>query len=383
MKIAHRRLILSGAMLLGAAPVAFTLPAQQPAAVYVEERDPLVRAKLERWQDLKLGLLMHWGTYSQWGIVESWSLCSEDEGWCRRKMDNYDEYKKAYEALQTTFNPVKFDPERWAKAAKDAGMKYVVFTTKHHDGFNMFDTQAVRLQDHVAEDAVLVEPEGRRDARHLRRVPRAGLHDRRVLLQAGLAQPRLLVAVLRDSRSQSQLRHQEVPRSLEALRRFHARADRRTDVELRARGHPLARRRMGAPALRRRDTRGDERARLQVHAPAEPGHRHAAARRGGEGEATGTDRRGSRRARPVPGLPHSRSARARQGTSLSMGSADADGAELVVRAGRPLQVAARADSHAGWTSWQRAATSSSTSAPAPTARGTMPHTTVLRRSAHG
>jgi len=108
---------------------------------YVEETDPLVREKLERWQDLKLGLLMHWGTYAQWGIVESWSLCSEDEDWCRRPPDSdYGEYKKAYEALQTTFDPVRFDPERWARAARDAGMRYVVFTTKHHDGFSMFDT---------------------------------------------------------------------------------------------------------------------------------------------------------------------------------------------------------------------------------------------------
>ena len=59
-------------------------------------------------------------------------------------MDNYVEYKKAYEALQTTFNPVKFDPERWAKAARDAGMKYVVFTTKHHDGFSMFGTKMTK-----------------------------------------------------------------------------------------------------------------------------------------------------------------------------------------------------------------------------------------------
>jgi alpha-L-fucosidase len=119
---------------------AATVRAQRPPA-YVPEKDPLVVHKLEQWQDLKLGLLMHWGTYSQWGIVESWSLCSEDEPWCRRTMDDYSEYKKAYEALQTTFNPVKFDPERWARAAADAGMKYVVFTTKHHDGFNMFDTK--------------------------------------------------------------------------------------------------------------------------------------------------------------------------------------------------------------------------------------------------
>jgi alpha-L-fucosidase len=43
--------------------------------------------------------------------------------------------------LQTTFNPTHFDPAKWAAAAKAAGMKYVVFTTKHHDGFCMFDTK--------------------------------------------------------------------------------------------------------------------------------------------------------------------------------------------------------------------------------------------------
>ncbi len=133
--------LLSGVHSPAPAPFgAHPLAAQQAAPVYVPETDTLVLKKLDRWQDLKLGLLMHWGTYSQWGIVESWSLCSEDEPWCKRSMDDYAEYKKAYEKLQTTFNPTKFDPQRWAKAAADAGMRYVVFTTKHHDGFAMYDT---------------------------------------------------------------------------------------------------------------------------------------------------------------------------------------------------------------------------------------------------
>jgi alpha-L-fucosidase len=110
-------------------------------AQYIPEPDPLVQQKLAEWQGLKFGLLMHWGPYSQWGVVESWSICAEDEGWCRRKSDNYVEYKKEYENLMSTFNPVNFDPSKWAKAAKDAGMRYVVFTTKHHDGFCMFDTK--------------------------------------------------------------------------------------------------------------------------------------------------------------------------------------------------------------------------------------------------
>lgn len=111
---------------------------------YVKPTDSLVLQKLDEWQDIKFGLLMHWGTYSQWGIVESWSICPEDEGWTQRRgphADNYFDYVKAYENLQTTFNPVQFNPDKWAAAAKDAGMKYVVFTTKHHDGFCMFDTK--------------------------------------------------------------------------------------------------------------------------------------------------------------------------------------------------------------------------------------------------
>jgi len=115
--------------------------AQHHGQTYIPETDPLVLKKLDQWQDAKFGLLMHWGTYSQWGIVESWSICAEDEGWCRRSLDDYTEYKKRYEDLKKTFNPVKFDPQKWADAAHDAGMKYVVFTTKHHDGFCMFDTK--------------------------------------------------------------------------------------------------------------------------------------------------------------------------------------------------------------------------------------------------
>jgi alpha-L-fucosidase len=108
-----------------------------------KETDPLVLEKLEWFQDMKFGLLIHWGPYSQWEVVESWSICPEDENWCERRgphAKDYYEYKRAYENLKSTFNPVKFDPDSWAAAAREAGMRYVIFTTKHHDGFCMFDT---------------------------------------------------------------------------------------------------------------------------------------------------------------------------------------------------------------------------------------------------
>ncbi len=121
-------------------------PAVAPAEARLPERetDPLVLRKLEWFQDLKFGLLMHWGPYCQWGVVESWSLCPEDEPWCRRDGpfgESYREYVKAYEGLKSTFNPVRFDPRAWAAAAEGAGMRYAIFTTKHHDGFCMFGTK--------------------------------------------------------------------------------------------------------------------------------------------------------------------------------------------------------------------------------------------------
>jgi len=112
--------------------------------IWFQPADTAVQQKLAQWQDYKFGLMMHWGTYSQWGVVESWSICPEDEGWTQRHgpyADSYNNYVQHYTDLQKTFNPVRFDPSKWAAAAKDAGMKYVVFTTKHHDGFCMFDTK--------------------------------------------------------------------------------------------------------------------------------------------------------------------------------------------------------------------------------------------------
>jgi len=108
---------------------------------YFKPTDPLVIKKLEQWSDLKFGFMMHWGAYSVRGISESWTICPED--WCSPKKDPKERilYRREYEKLPQQFNPVNFNPDIIAAAAKDAGMKYLVFTTKHHDGFSMFDTK--------------------------------------------------------------------------------------------------------------------------------------------------------------------------------------------------------------------------------------------------
>lgn len=110
------------------------------SSVYEAPTDPEVVAKLDKWQDLKFGMIVHWGVYAVPGMIESWALCSED--WINRDSTvSYHEFKDWYWGLKDEFNPVDFDPDQWADAADAAGMKYLVFTTKHHDGFNMFDTQ--------------------------------------------------------------------------------------------------------------------------------------------------------------------------------------------------------------------------------------------------
>ncbi|QPH41148.1 alpha-L-fucosidase [Pedobacter endophyticus] len=125
--------------------IAYASNAQQtdimPQSTHYEApTDPLVKQKLENWQDKKFGMIVHWGLYAVPGIIESWSVCSED--WIDRDSTiRYDDYKRWYWGLSEKFNPTKFNPTQWAQAGKAAGMKYLVFTTKHHDGFAMFDTR--------------------------------------------------------------------------------------------------------------------------------------------------------------------------------------------------------------------------------------------------
>src|SRR5438067_3621249 len=80
-----------------------------------------------RWfQDARFGLFIHWGVYSVLG----------DGEWV---MNNRKVRAAEYEKLPAFFNPVDFDPAAWVSLAKAAGMKYITITSKHHDGFAMFD----------------------------------------------------------------------------------------------------------------------------------------------------------------------------------------------------------------------------------------------------
>ncbi|MCA0756438.1 alpha-L-fucosidase [Paenibacillus sp. N4] len=111
---------------------------------WVKPEDPLLLERLEWFKDQKLGIMMHWGPYSQLGVVESWALSDEDGDWSRDGIDwdvDGEELKRQYFGLNKTFNPVRLQPDQWAELAAEGGFKYLIFTTKHHDGFCMWDTK--------------------------------------------------------------------------------------------------------------------------------------------------------------------------------------------------------------------------------------------------
>ncbi|XEC93755.1 alpha-L-fucosidase [Paenibacillus tarimensis] len=111
---------------------------------WVKPDNPELLERLEWFKDQKLALMMHWGPYSQIGVVESWAVSDGDADWARNDIDwtdDGDELKRQYFDLNKTFNPIRYQPEVWADLAAEGGFKYLIFTTKHHDGFCMWDTK--------------------------------------------------------------------------------------------------------------------------------------------------------------------------------------------------------------------------------------------------
>lgn len=83
------------------------------------------------YRKAKFGMFIHWGPYSQASVEAAGPILVPKPGGIT---------ESEYRALAGTFNPTRFDPRAWVDLARQAGQKYMVFTTKHHDGFCMFDS---------------------------------------------------------------------------------------------------------------------------------------------------------------------------------------------------------------------------------------------------
>jgi alpha-L-fucosidase len=113
---------------------------QLSSVILTAQQSQADRDRLAWWHEAKFGMFIHWGVYSLYGgVYNGHRQAKGDAAWIlnRCKIPVAEYRGKAKE-----FNPDKYDPEAWAKMAKDAGMKYLIIGAKHHDGFALFDTEA-------------------------------------------------------------------------------------------------------------------------------------------------------------------------------------------------------------------------------------------------
>ncbi len=95
--------------------------------------------KMDWWRKARLGMFIHWGVYA---VPAGTYKDREIDGLGEWIMHDASIPRKDYEQYARQFNPVKYNPEAWVRMAKEAGMKYIVITSKHHDGFALFDSKA-------------------------------------------------------------------------------------------------------------------------------------------------------------------------------------------------------------------------------------------------
>ena len=105
-----------------------------------EKKTPLTKEEnLAWWKDARFGMFIHWGLYAlPAGEWKGEKILGINEWIMLRARIPVSEY----EALAKDFNPVKYNADEWVRLAKHAGMKYIVITSKHHDGFAMFHSKA-------------------------------------------------------------------------------------------------------------------------------------------------------------------------------------------------------------------------------------------------
>ncbi len=105
-----------------------SLADEDPRTKMEPTRSKAPQKAVEAWKDLRFGMFIHWGPVA---------LTGHEIGWSRGSQTPIEEYDNLYKQ----FNPEKFDADEWVAVAKAAGMKYMVLTAKHHDGFCLWDTK--------------------------------------------------------------------------------------------------------------------------------------------------------------------------------------------------------------------------------------------------
>ncbi len=133
LKKAGQVAVLAVALLAGLSRIAVSQEIIGRPGETPEQRD----ARMKWWREARFGMFIHWGVYSvPAGIYKGKEIGGIGEWIMHNAKIPVAEYKQ----FARQFNPVRYDPDAWVRLAKEAGMKYIVITSKHHDGFALFDS---------------------------------------------------------------------------------------------------------------------------------------------------------------------------------------------------------------------------------------------------
>jgi|GEM_PF-2305283 len=124
--------------------VTFKLETQVTTATtdYLSESTEARNQRMQWWREARFGMFIHWGLYAILAGEYKGQTVTGNAEWIQAKLNiPRDEYAQ----LAKGFNPVKFDANEWVQLAKNAGMKYIVITSKHHDGFTLWDSKVTEF----------------------------------------------------------------------------------------------------------------------------------------------------------------------------------------------------------------------------------------------
>ncbi len=133
----HVPLLLAGLLAVSLLPGRHSVPAAEPAGSGVAKETKAERdRRMAWWREARFGMFIHWGLYAV--PAGEWKGRTDHAEWI---METAHIPVDQYEKFRDRFNPVKFNADQWVAIAKSAGCKYIVITSKHHDGFCLFDSK--------------------------------------------------------------------------------------------------------------------------------------------------------------------------------------------------------------------------------------------------